>query len=266
VSTPVRVLRAEWTKLWTVRSHAWLLLGAVAVMMAVSTLVVWSLDYQDCALDGGACDVDTTRLALSGTYAAQVAMVALGALAVTSEYATGTIRTTLAAVPRRPTVFLAKAVTMVGPVLGAAIVGVGGCLLVERKVLSGQGFTAAHGYPALSLADGPTLRAAAGTAVYLGLVAALSFGVGHAVRDTAAALSVLLTLLFAFPILAALVTEPRWHEFLTKYSPMTAGLVVQMTKGLDAMPVGPWEGLSVLAAYAGSAMVVGGLAFRFRDA
>jgi ABC-2 type transport system permease protein len=151
-------------------------------------------------------------------------------------------------------------------VLAAAVLGVAGCLLVGRMVLSSNGFTAAHGYPPLSLADGPTLRAAVGTVVYLCLVALLSFGVGHAVRDTAAALSVVLSLLFVFPILTMLVTEPRWHEWLTKYSPMTAGLVVQMTRGLDDMPLGPWQGLGVLAAYACMAVLAGGLVFRFRDA
>jgi hypothetical protein len=70
------------------------------------------------------------------------------------------IHTTLAAMPRRSVVLAAKAVL--------------GSLLAGRLILPGNGFTVAHGYPPLSLADGPTLRAATGSVLYLALVALLS--------------------------------------------------------------------------------------------
>ena len=85
-------------------------------------------------------------------------------------------------------------------------------------------------------------------------------------RKAGAAIAAALSLLFVFPLVATLVTEPRWREWLTEWAPMSAGLAVQASRGLDAMPVGPWQGLAVLGAYAGGALAVGGLLFAVRDA
>ena len=146
------------------------------------------------------------------------------------------------------------------------MLAVAGSLLVARAVLPANGFTPAHGYPALSLRDSATLRASAGTVLYLCLIALLGLGVALIVRNTGAAIATALSLLFVFPIVATLVTEPRWREWLTEWAPMSAGLAVQATRGLDAMPVGPWQGLAVLAAYAGAALAVGGILLEVRDA
>ena len=91
--------------------------------------------------------------------------------------------------------------------------------------------------------------------LYLCLIALLSLGVALIVRNAGAAIATALSLLFVFPIVGTLVTEPRWREWLTEWAPMSAGLAVQATRGLDAMPVGPWQGLAVLAAYAGAALL-----------
>jgi ABC-2 type transport system permease protein len=49
-------------------------------------------------------------------------------------------------------------------------------------------------------------------------------------------------------------------------SPMTAGLAVQATLRLGALPISPWRGLGVVALYAASATAAAVLALRFRDA
>ena len=108
-------------------------------------------------------------------------------LAVTGEYSTGMIRVTLAAVPRRGTVLAAKAVIVTGLVLAAGTVAVLASMLAGRLILPGRGLTPAHGYPPLSLA-GPDLRAAAGSVLYLGLIALLALGVAAAIRDSAVAI------------------------------------------------------------------------------
>ncbi len=98
------------------------------------------------------------------------------------------------------------------------------------------------------------------------LIALLGLGVALIVRNAGAAIATALSLLFVFPIVGTLVTEPRWREWLTEWAPMSAGLAVQATRGLDAMPVGPWQGLAVLGLYAGAALAVGGILFEVRDA
>jgi ABC-2 type transport system permease protein len=176
------------------------------------------------------------------------------------------IRVTLAAMPRRTTVLAAKAVIVAGLTLAAGTVAAGGSVLAGRLMLPGRGFTAAHGYAALSLGDGPVLRAAAGSVLYLALIALLSLGAATAVRDAAVAIGAVLGVLFMFPIIIHVVTDPTWQRHLEQISPMTAGLYIQDTAGLRGLPLTPWQGLGVLAAWAAGALLVGGLLLRFRDA
>ena len=133
-------------------------------------------------------------------------------------------------------------------------------------MLPGHGFTAARGFTPLSLAHGPTLRAAAGSVLYLVLIALLSLGTATAVRDSAVAVGVMLGLLYLFPIIAAAVTDPHWQQHLEQIGPMSAGLAIQATTGLSSLPIGPWAGLGVLAAWAAAALLAGGLLLRARDA
>ena len=187
-------------------------------------------------------------------------------LAVSGEYATGMIRTTLAAVPRRAVVLGAKAAVLTVPVLAAGALAVSGSLLAGRLILPGHGFSPAHGYPDLSLGTGPVLRAAGGSVLYLALIALLSLGVATAVREAAVAIGIVLGLLYLFPILAQVVGSPGWHRHLDQIAPMTAGLEIQASTGLRGLPIGPWAGLGVLAAWAAAAMLAGGLMLRLRDA
>jgi ABC-2 type transport system permease protein len=251
-----RLLRMEWTKLRTVPGTVWSFLALAALTVAVGALVLWSLRATHC---GARCDQDLPKLSLSGVYLGQLAVVAVAALAVTAEYDTMMIRTTLAAAPRRLAVLAAKAVVVTGTVLGV------GLLTVLGSLAAGRGLPV-RGYPALSLLDGPTRRAYLGTVLYLGLVALLSVGVGALVRHTAGAVTTVLALLYVAPIVAQFVTDVRWQNRIDRYAPMTAGLAVQATRHLEKLPIQPWHGLGVLAGYAGGALVLGAVAFRLRDA
>jgi ABC-2 type transport system permease protein len=169
------------------------------------------------------------------------------------------MRTTLTATPRRSTVLVAKSVVLTGVVLVAGADAVFGCLLAAGLILPGNGFTTAQRQAMLSPADGPTLRAAAGSVLYLVLIALLALGTATAVRDPAAVGVVLgLGLLFVLPILTHLVTDPDWHRHLQQIAPMTAGLAIQSTIGADSLPIGPWAGLGVLAGWAVAALLGGG--------
>jgi ABC-2 type transport system permease protein len=176
------------------------------------------------------------------------------------------IRTTLAAMPRRTTVLAAKAAVVTAVTLAAGTVAVLGSVLAGRLILPGHGDTPAHGYPVLSLANATVLRAAAGTVLYLALIALLSLGISTMVRDSAVAIGIVLALLYLFPIVANVVTNETWHRHLEQIGPMTAGLAIQATTDLSSLPISPWAGLGVLAAWAGSALLAGGLLLRLRDA
>jgi ABC-2 type transport system permease protein len=254
-------VHAEWTKLRTAPGTGWLLLAVVALTVSVGLLATGSVR---CPATG--CGVDATKQALTGIQLGQAVVAVLAVLAVGGEYSTGMIRTTLLAVPRRDTVLAAKAVIVTGVVLSAGTAAVLGCVLAGRLILPGHGFTAAHGYRPLSLTDGPTLRAAAGSVLYLGLIGLLSLGAATAVRDSATAVGVVLGLLYLFPVIAHIVTSPHWQRHLEQAGPSTAGLSIQATIGLRSLPIGPWAGLGVLALWAAGAMLTGGLLLRLRDA
>jgi ABC-2 type transport system permease protein len=264
--SPVRggldVLRAEWTKVRTVPETLWLVAGIAVLTVAASTAV---LAATRCG-SGSACTGDTTRISLTGIELSQAVVAVLAVLAISSEYSTGMIRTTFTAMPGRFAVLAAKAAVLAGLVLPAAIVSVAGCLLAGREMLPGNGFTAARGFALLSLAHGPTLRAAVGSVLYLALVGLLSLGVAVMVRDSAAAIGTVLGLIYLAPIVAQFVGNPVWHRRLERYAPTTAGLTVQDTAGLRHLPIGPWGGLAVLGIWAAAVLLAGGLLLRFRDA
>lgn len=259
-------MHAEWTKLRTVPSTGWLLLAAVAGTVLVSAGTVAGADRSRCPPDAE-CAVDLVRLSLTGVWIGQAAVAVLAVLAVTNEYGTGMIRTTLAANPRRGTVLLARAAVVTGTVLTTGTVAVAGSLLAGRIILLGNGFTAANGFPPVSLAEGATLRAATGTVLYLGLVALLGIGVGLLVRDSTGAVTAVLALLYAFPVAASLlVGDLQWYEWVQRLGPATAGLAIQATTDLGRLPIAPWPGLGVLAGYAGAAVLLGAIGFRLHDA
>jgi ABC-2 type transport system permease protein len=253
-------LHAEWTKLRTLASTGWLLLAVVAFTVAVSTTT-------DAAASCPAgCQADQAKLSLTGVQVGQAIVVVLAVLSVSSEYSTGMIRVTLAAMPRRLAVLAAKASLVVGLVLAAGAVAVLGAVLLGRLILPGHGFTPAHGFQTLSLGAGPVLRAACGSVLYLALVALLSLGVATAVREAAVAIGFVLGLLYLFPIVSSVASDPRWQRHLEQIGPMTAGLYIQATVGVQALPLSPWQGLGVLAAWAFGALLLGALALRLRDA
>jgi ABC-2 type transport system permease protein len=247
-------LHAEWTKIRTVAGPLWLLAGTVATTVALSTGAVWLVS---CTASG--CGGDTTKVSLTGIQCGQALVAVLAVQVISGEYASGLIRTTLTAVPRRSTAFAAKAMTLTGVVAVAATVAVLGSLLAGRLILRGPG------NQALSLAHGPTLRAAFGSVLYLVLIALFSLGIATAVRDSATSMGFVLGLLYILPILSRTVSDPHWQHLLQKTAPMSAGLAIQATTDLAGLPISPWAGLGVTAAWAAAAMLAGGLLLSARD-
>jgi ABC-2 type transport system permease protein len=254
-------LRAEWSKLLTAPGPAWLLAAVVGLTIAVSAAAAAA---SRCPADL-ACSVDTVKLSLTGIQLGEALVAILAVLPVCNEYSTGMIRLTLAAMPRRFTVLGAKASITTGLVLVAGAFAVLGSLVAGALILPGHGFTSARGFTELSLTYGPTLRAAVGSVLYLGLIAMLSMGIAAMVRDSAASIGLALGLLYLFPVLTSFIGNQTWHNRIERYTPM-AGLNIQATTGLRSLSIGPWGGLGVLAVWAAAAMLAGGLALRARDA
>jgi len=239
------VLHAEWTKARTVPGTPWLLAGVVALTILVGAL----------ATNGMPTGGDPAKSAFMGVALGQAVVGVLAVATVSGEYGTGMIRTTLTAMPRRLTVLAAKGFVVTTLTITAGTAAIAGAVAVGH-----------HFLPGLSLSDGPILRAAVGSVLYLGLVALFSVGVAALVRESATAVGVVLALLYLTPLVVSLVSDPDWRDRLEKLSPMTAGLSIQATVNLDTQPIGPWQGLGVLALWAAAALLAGGTALRLRDA
>lgn len=238
-------LHAEWTKVRTVPGTVWLLAGVVASTVALGALAAGAMPA------GG----DPAKSAFTGVVMGQAIVVVLGVGTISGEYGNGMIRTTFTALPQRLDVLAAKAFVVTGLVLAAGAVAVLGSVLAGAALLPG-------GLPL----TGPVVRAAGGSVLYLALIALLGVGVAAVVRDAAAAVGLVLGLLYLTPILTTLVSDPTWHERLRTLSPMTAGLAVQATVNVGAEPIAPWPGLGVLALWSTAALVAGALTLRLRDA
>ena len=159
----------------------------------------------------------------------------------------------------------AKAANVAGLTLVAGVLAVAGCLLAGRLLLPAAGLDPAHGYALVSISHGPTLRAAVGSVLYLVLIALLSLGVATAIRDTAVSIGAVLGLLYLPPLLAQAVADPL-RRHLQQIAPMTAGLAIQATTNLRSLPIAPWAGLGVLAAWAAASLLIAGVLLQHRDA
>jgi ABC-2 type transport system permease protein len=257
----ISTLHAEWTKLRTSTGTFWLLLAAIALTIGLGAIA-------DAGANCGsaACNQDPETISLSGIYLGQILVAVSAVTIIGAEYGTGMIRTTLTAMPKRTAVLTAKAIVAAGWALGAGVAGVIGSSLVGQLILPSKGFTPANGYSSLSLSDGAMLRAAFGSVLYLVLIALLSLGISAAVRDSAVGIGGVLGLLFVFPTVLVMVSNPDWHRHLQQIAPMSAGLGIQTTVDLPSLPLSPWAGLGVLGLWAACALTLGALVLQLRDA
>lgn len=253
-------LRAEWTKARTTSGTAWILVALAALTVALGAIAAVAAEQR------AGVSRDLVKISLTGVQIGQVLAAGLAVVTVSSEYSTGMIATTLTAMPRRHVMLAAKAVLLTGMVLAAGAVGTLASVLAGRSILPGNGFTTAHGYPPLSLTDPSTLRAVVGSVLYLALVAALSLGIAVCVRDTATAMGTVLGVLYLFPILAEVLSDPDWTRRIQRIAPTNAGLAIQATNNLQALPIAPWNGLAVLGAWTAGSLLLGGVLLLRRDA
>ena len=219
--TFVHLLRSEWIKLTTLRSTWWTLGLTVLGMIGIS--LIFAASVRMLATDmGGAEGVPEagafgTSTITFGYFIGQITVAVLGALAISGEYSTGMIRSTMAAAPRRLDVLGAKAVVIGAVVFVTGVVGTLLAWLVTLPILPDVA--------AVSLADGETWRVIAGTGAYLALIALLSFGIGTIVRNSAGAISAVLGVLLMLPIALQIIASmgQEWALDVMRYLPGPAG-------------------------------------------
>jgi len=253
-------VHAEWTKLRTVPSTGWILLAVVALTVGASATASAIVKCP------ATCGADTTKLSLTGIMLGQGAVAALAVVVVTAEYGSGMIRVSLAAIPRRSVLVAAKAAVVTAAVLAAGTISVLGSVVTGRLLLPGNGFNTANGFTALSVLHGPTLRAAAGSVLYLALIGLFTLGVSMALRDSGLTTAVVVCVLYVIPLITNVMLSSVWQHRLDRWTPVNAGLAIQATRNIAKLPIGPWPGLGVLGLWAAAALAVGWVVLRLRDA
>jgi ABC-2 type transport system permease protein len=215
------LLAAEWIKLWSLRSTYW--------VFGIGTLAMIGLN-----INGAIADFDNwpTYSAFQranfyplhdafGHSAALLLMLAagsIGAITIVSEYASGLIRTTFAAVPARRSLVTAKIVVL------AAVMLVAGAVIALVSFWSTQAILARR-HAGLSIGDPHVLRALAASALLAPVCALVGMGVGAVVRHTA---TTIVTVIVGLDLLPQFFNSQR-HPWVTDIG--------------NAMPVNAWERL-----------------------
>jgi ABC-2 type transport system permease protein len=256
--TQTRVIRSEWTKLWSLRSTRWTLLVAIIGMAGLGPLIAtvqmnrWFHMSPDDRLH-----FNPINTGLGGYHFAQLAIGVLGVLVLSGEYSTGQIRSTFMAVPKRLPVLWAKAGTF------AAVTFV--LMLVSGLIafLASQSILTQH-HVQTTLGHAPALRSWVGAALYLAVLSVLALSLGAIVRNTAGGIALFAGLLFVVPGLAAILPTSTQNA-INPYLPSVAGTGI-LSGTRDAFTFSPWGGFALFCGYALLALVVAAILMRRRDA
>jgi ABC-2 type transport system permease protein len=251
-------LRSEWTKIRSVRSTMWTLGTAVIVTVGISVLGNWGRANNGHATAASLAREDLTQRSMFGIILGQLIMVVFGAMAITSEYSTGMVRTALTAQPRRVPVFWSKLVVVsaVSFVIGEIISFA--AFLIDSSFWRGKGV-------ALDLSSPHALQAVIGGGLYLAGSAILAFGLGAILRHTAGAITSGVGLLFVLTILTNFLPQ-NWQDHLNKWLPFNSGGQVWSTQHVRGTDLGAWTGFGVFMIYGVVAVLFGSYLFRKRDA
>jgi ABC-2 type transport system permease protein len=252
--------RMEWVKLRSLRSPVWITLIIVASVIGIGIAVLSYYPGHWAHMSAATkASFDPTNEGYTGMALAQLVIGVAGVLVMTGEYSSGSIRSTLAAIPSRRLLLAAKAV-----VFGAAAFAVGeftalaAFFINQYVVLTGPAPHATLGQPGV-------LRAVLLIGAYLGLIGLLGLGLGTIIRHTAAAITALVGLVLAVPLVLQAFPAGIQHQVM-RYLPMmiaenSLAAVKPVANSLSA-----GAGIALLCGYVAATLLVGGWLLARRDA
>lgn len=255
-------LRSEWTKILTVRSTVWSIafmagvaIGANALINYLSINRHWSVMNAEerAAMQGSGLD----HILTGPMSIIQFGVAVLGVMVISSEYATGMIRSTLQAQPRRLTVLSAKIL-----VLGALMLVVGEALAFAGY---GVGKAVIGSYIPIQLSDDGVLRAVIGAGLYTAVLALFSLGVGAIFRHTAGGITAVLGLITVISPLTGLLPN-AWGRYVNAFMPTNAGQLVFQQHVAEKWPLSPMQGLAVFAVETAMTLTLAAILLHHRDA
>jgi ABC-2 type transport system permease protein len=257
------VIRSELTKMRSVRSTTWTLLLTIVLTIAIGAIATAAQSgHWSHVSAADRLTFDPTNLSLVGLVAGQLTIGILGIMVMTAEYGTGTIRSTLAAVPNRGLFLVAKVAAfalvalIVGEIVSFVAFFVGQALLISPV-------------PHATIGQPGVLRAVVGGGLYLTLLGLLGMGLGTIIRHTAGAIAAFVGILLIVPALLA-AFPLSVQNAVSKYEPMSIGNTMStvnthVTSG--ATPTfSPWAGMAILTLCVAAVLGLGALRLIRRDA
>ena len=258
-----RVVRSEWIKLASLRSTWFTAAVAVVVLVGFGAMASAVAAGDVTGRNGGGRGgggfgaLDPTSLSLAGAALAGLILGIVGVMAVTSEYSSGVIRVTLAAVPRRWPVLVAKTVVVGVFSLVVAVPATLAAFFVGQAIL-GPGKN-------VVMSDAGVARAVLGTGVYIAATALLGLAIGALLRHATGSVGVLFVLLLLAPGLLGLILPSSWSDKVLKFLPSNAASSFTSVTAPTGM-LSPADGAWVLAAWVVVLLVGAGILLRRRDA
>jgi ABC-2 type transport system permease protein len=252
------VVKSEIVKIMTLRSTAITLGFTVVAGLLVTGLVAnAALHHPPDFYFGG---FDPTQQALTGLIVAGLTGGVFGALLITGEYSSGTIRTTLAATPKRPLLLVAK----IGVTATVTVVF---CeLLSFASFFLGQAILSGGGAPSANLGSPGAFRAVLMTGLFIALMSVMAFGFGLIFRSTAAAIAAFVAVVFVLPLVMHGISEPDLRYVPTNILTNSIMATVNQGPGGIVRPLSPAVGLLLMVIYAAIALAAGAVLFVRRDA
>ncbi|HEY1988266.1 MAG TPA: ABC transporter permease [Acidimicrobiales bacterium] len=260
---PAGVMRSEWTKIRSVQSTTWTILVTIVLTVGIGIIATATeaSRWAHASL-GDKLGFDPTNVSLTGLLVGQLAIGILGVLAISAEYGTGTIRSSLAAIPNRKMFLAAKAGVFAAVALVVGEVASFGAFFIGQMLIGG-------GAPHATLAQGGVLRAVAGGGLYLAVLGLLALGLGTIIRHTAGAIAAFVGVLLIIPLLTPALPH-SFQNAIGKFEPANIGNIMTATKPStlheSITTFSPWVGMAVLAGYAAIALGIGGYRMVRRDA
>lgn len=250
------VLRMEWLKLRSVRSTWWIMLAFAAGMIGLAILVMSHQQRYATLSAADRASFDPTNNGFTGMALGQLLLGSLGVLVVTSEFSSGLIRATFAAVPSRPRVLAAKAGVLAAVTLAAGEIWSFAAFWAGEAALGARGPHATLGQPGV-------LRAVLMIGAYPALIALIGLGLGAVIRHTAGAIVAVAGVLFVLPLL---IRPVAGLHSVQKFLPelMAENSLGAVKPVADSLSAG--VALAVLCGYAAAALAAGAWVLARRDA
>jgi len=254
------ILRSEWIKITSLRSTFWSL--AIIVVLNLGISLLFASTMASAGLPAGPSAGFTLTTATVGIMFGQLVAAVLGVLAMSGEYSTGMIRSTLTAAPSRLPVLAAKAIVLFGLVTVVGLIALFGSWAATYPMFAALDLAVGLGEPGFALA-------LIGGATYLGLIAVFALGLGTLLRSAAGGIAAALGVILILPVVLQLLgIAVEWVRDLVPYLLSSAGESMG-SLATDAEASGtlePWAGALVVLAWAAVSLLFAAIALRGRDA